>query len=119
MTTATDTQNPETAGLIVPVVLRFDPFANEETVEVFKDDLARTLYLLWRITHLVSEGFAYSILKIAKNLRTINPKTPAQAVGAFPTNAYGNFHLNDVQDFCEKYFDYVTGSKTVEFEIKL
>lgn len=106
------------AGPIMPVVLAFDPFANEETAEVFNDDLARTIYLLWRRKHIISDGFAFEVLGIAKNLREIKPATPEAAERAFPTWAYGNFGLGDVKTFCREHFEYLTGEKTAEWEIR-
>src|SRR5687767_1553336 len=55
--------------------LGFDPFKDETLRQVFQDDTARTLYLLWRSYHITGDDFPHEVLPVAAVIRECKPTT--------------------------------------------
>jgi hypothetical protein len=100
--------------------MRFDPFdcGCSDVTAIFRDDAARTLYLLWRRGHIVSENFAIRVREIAERIRCRAPKTVEELVLMFPRGPM-DFPRKDVEEFCAEFLDYFTGSRTVEYRVEL
>lgn len=107
------------------LVLKFDPEkSNEEIRKVFADDLARTMWLAIRPGHLASQDFNRHILAYANIIRR------ERELEGFTTNRLLNI-LSGVArmptagvigcqelDFAQELFPFVTGEKTITFEIQ-
>lgn len=113
---------------VQPIVMRFDPFDcdSEETAEVFRDDVARTLYLLWRRGHIVSDGFPADVLMVAGNIKAKQPANVDELAFCFRGHARGqmygtrmNFPTGDVRRFCESHLEYFTGGKSIDYRVEL
>lgn len=96
------------------IQLGFDP------VEHFgywwaNDDEARTLWLLWRPGHIVSEGFETYCCHIADVIRRNKPKTPMELIKCFP--ALSDYWTpGDVERFATGALPYFTGEKSIGWE---
>lgn len=57
-----------------PVTLGFDPNdAEDATKTIFADKTARTLWLSWRVGHIVSQHFVFDCFESAKRIRACPP----------------------------------------------
>jgi hypothetical protein len=100
-----------------PVVkLGFDPEHNQELQAVFADDIARTLWLLWRPGHLVGQDFGELCLSVAWKIRCNEPKTVADLRRCFPT-LHSYWTSNDVASFCKTALPWFTGERQITFEV--
>lgn len=103
------------------VVMRFDPFdcGCDDTAAIFRDETARTLYLLWRRGHIVSQYFPARVREIAERIRGQQPKTVEELILMFPRGPM-DFHRKDVEGFCAEFVDYFTGVRPpVEYRVEL
>lgn len=98
--------------------LGFDPFncGCEKTAEVFRDDTARTLYLLWRSGHMASDEFPAVVLRIAKRISDLKPSTPAKLRLCFRRSA--DFTPGDIREFCDVAVPFFTGEKTISYSVE-
>jgi hypothetical protein len=57
-----------------PVKLGFNPKNAEEAVRtIFEDQTARTLWLAWRVNHIVSQYFIFDCWESAKRIKSLAP----------------------------------------------
>lgn len=106
------------------VKLGFNPFqcGCADTAAVFRDEVARTLYLLWRREHITSDTFPQQVLGVASRIKTVRPKTAVELAECFRCiwcDPLSNFHKEDIERFCPDALPYFTGEKKVEYEINL
>ena len=112
------------------VKLGFDPFqcGCADTAAVFQDEIARTLYLLWRRGHIVNGTFPKEVLAIAARIKAIHPETAKELSGCFSDmpgtqllSAFmtPNFIPRDVKRFCPSALPYFTGEESIDYEIKM
>jgi len=104
-----------------PVKLGFDPMTEDEDhAKVFKDDVARTLYLLWRPGHIVDQYFSKHVLLVATAIRRNRPSNVDALVACFRYRAgHPYWTERDVRTFCAKALPYFLGEATVEYELCL
>ena len=98
------------------VKLKFEPVG--ETAECFADEIARTLYLLWRQGHIVCQDFPAMCLGVAESIRKLEAITVESLVSCFPWRR-GHIYWteSDVKQFCEEVLPYFTGEKSVTWEL--
>lgn len=99
------------------VTLLFDPYKNEDLKVLFEDDIARTLWLLWRPGHIVGDDFTDLCMSVARRIRENQPKTVDKFRGCFPTSHH-YWMPNDVQGFCETALPWFTGEREIGFKIQ-
>jgi len=104
------------------VKLGFDPKTTkaDRIDEVFADDVARTLWLTWRPSHIVNQYFGDDVLTIAKRIKKTPPTTVQQLRQCFYGTGSGNatnFVSGDVERYCPLALPYFTGEKTVAYEV--
>jgi len=101
------------------LVLKFDPFdcGCEDTAACFRDDIARTLYLLWRRGHIVSQHFPKAVLAIALRIRRNNPTTPQQLRECFRVVPPMDFPGGDVRRFCDEAIPYFMGECSITYRL--
>lgn len=118
----TEQQDPWTNTADVTMRLAFDPTkADEATVEVFNNDIARTLYLLWRRGHIVSREFSRQVLGIAKAIGKARPGSAMELCRCFSWPCDGSncdFLPDDVASFCAGALPFFNGEKTIDYEVK-
>lgn len=95
------------------ITLGFDPIAKFGAM--WQDDVARTLWLLWRPLHLVPEGFEAYCGQIAHKIRTTKPTTAVQLIRCFPIVS-DTWPCGDVERFAVGALPYFTGEKSIEWE---
>lgn len=94
-------------------VLAFDPLAIEDRKlrKVWKDPIARTLWLAWKWRHLTDQNFNDQCLKAAAYLTALPVRTLgdlSKALGRFPAGG---------ERFIEELLPYVTGQKQIGYEV--
>lgn len=103
-----------------PLVIRmgFDPLtcACEDTRAVFTDEIARTLYLLWRRNHITSDQFPRRCLQIARQIKSRRPATGLELSKCFPYWDV-DFTTHDVAAFCPAAIPYFRGEQQITYEV--
>lgn len=95
------------------VKLGFDP---EQTFgEMWRDDIARTLWLLWRQKHIVPVGFEGECQAVAQQIAKVKPTTAVQLIRCFPILS-DYWTPNDVERFAVDSLPYFTGDKSIGWE---
>ena len=103
----------------ITIQLGFNPLdcGCETTAEVFRDDVARTFYLLWRRNHITSQYFVGHVLPIANLIRATAPKTPSDLINCIRGTADIDFNVGDVRAWVDDALPYFTGEKTIDYEV--
>ena len=86
-----------------PVRLGFDPAQEDDTRECFADDTARTLWLLWRQQHIVSQEFHRACLEVARDIRPAHPETAQELEACFGRSRlqrHHDFQCTSLPGFC-------------------
>jgi hypothetical protein len=109
-----------------PVRIVFDPAStdNYKVRAIFADPVARTLWLAWRVVHIVDEHFNDQVLSVAarfgqpprtaRELRErINPEYPVI------WSSTSNFVGEDFPAWCEAALPYFTGKKMLGYAVTL
>lgn len=99
----------------VPVVLAFNPAQSSPVVqEIFADDTARTIWLAWRVRHIVNQYFNKEVIEAAARVDARKPTTAKelykliQPYGVIsPTHS--NFVGSELLEWCEQVLPYLTG----------
>ena len=101
----------------MPVVIGFNPADHPEIAEVFRNEAARTLYLLWRVGHIVGEGFCGYVLDVGGKILAQKPRTVEELVGCFPLGGqlHSYWRAGDVRRFCERALPYFTGERACTY----
>lgn len=113
---------------MITMQLEFDPAVSEDPLiaGVFQNDVACTLYLLWRRTHIVGTEFADDVLQIAERVGAL-PKRPTEVaviqcfdpvIGVHP-GLSRNFLKRDVVEFAATYLPYIRGDKQIRYEVNV
>ena len=100
----------------ITVRLGFDPLADAKTREIFADDTARTLYLLWRRGHIVSEYFPKDCLAIAARIRDAKPQSARELAECFPWGMF-DFTAGDIDRFCPEAIPFFRGKQKVDWTV--
>jgi len=111
----------DATGFCEEMVLYFNPADCDDpiTAVVFRLPVARTLYLLWRQGHIVSQHFSLAVLEIAYRIVETHPPTVEQLAACFRIGTYTpDFIRPDVQRFCERALPYFTGELTMGFRVE-
>jgi hypothetical protein len=100
------------------MVLNFDPNSDPDIRGCFKDDTARTLYLLWRRGHIVGEDFAVDCLSVATRISQLSIVTVDSLISCFPRGPGLDWGMPaDVRAFCERYLDFFAGGSKVTWTL--
>lgn len=107
---------------MIVIRLAFDPCMCEDpaTSTIFQNDTARTLYLLWRQSHIVGPDFACCILQIAKQVAKLSEQPTVQdIVRCFARFiiAGSDFTLTDIKKFAEAYLPYLLHKRKIGYEV--
>lgn len=94
--------------------LGFDPAV--KMPETFRNDVARTLYLLWSVDHLVPDGFHIRCLAAATRIEEAKPKTLREFVETFPTQD-DYWTRADLESFFTRNVGYFVGDLAVTWEL--
>jgi len=98
------------------VKIAFNPHDSVTLRNLFEDPEARTLWLLWRGNHLVSDDFGNLCLFVAARIRGEKPETADELRKCFPT-MHHYWTPSDVKAFSEENIGYFTGEKQVLYEV--
>jgi len=104
----------------VIVKLEFDPLnCGDNLAAIFEDDTARTLYLLWRSGHVVSQHFPADVLRVAARIKSKQPQTVEELVKCFRNarRIHSSFMPGDARKFCLEALAYLRGDKVVTFQV--
>lgn len=103
-----------------PIKLRFNPekSTNPLITKVFEDDIARTLYIGIKIGCLTDDNFPKTCLDTSEYIQKRGiPKSPKELEEiiyyCFPHHGEGYTG----QDILEALFPYISGEKTLEYEV--
>jgi len=102
------------------IKITFDPsHTTGHLRNVFDDDVARTLWLLWKRGHLTNDDFSEECVVVADRIRESKPETAEELARCFPTldPRGSNFTAGDVERFTAKYLGFFTGDDSVEYEV--
>lgn len=99
------------------IQLHFDPLEDPATARVFADDVARTLYLLWRRGHMVGDGFPDRVFRIARQIKKSLPQTASELAKCFiwEVRAGTDFTQSDVDKFCTDAIPFFIGEKIITY----
>lgn len=103
------------AEKLIVMRLHFDPKEDVDTDRVFNDDVARTLYLLWRRGHIVDQSFVSQVSAVASKWNVAKPMSVREASLLFPHVM--NFPEKDVVKFLEEHWEFFTVERTVTYEV--
>ena len=104
------------------ITLGFNPTVSEDSElrAVFANDTARTLYLLWRQGHIVSQYFNKHVLEIAEKIAKAKPRTVEALARCFQVNSLqAEFVAGDIEAFCPEALPFFTGQRRVLYRLKL
>jgi hypothetical protein len=96
-----------------PVLLGFNPLALPEgdpVRAVFRDVTARTLWLSWRMRHVVAQNFADEVLQLASLVRANSPRTGAELAALVRsrfTGPFTNFRSSLLDAWAEQVIPYL------------
>ena len=106
------------------VVLGFNPAETKGTEDdvsgVFKDEVARTLWLTWKQGHITNQYFVGEVFEIASAIRKAHPKTVEALRKCFSVrwmNPSTNFMRTDMNGYMPEALPFFTGEKTVTYTI--
>ena len=101
------------------VTLYFNPLLRDATLSyVFCDTTCRTLYLLWRVSHIVDENFPRYVIEVAKTIRKRMPKSVDDLADCFP-RLHVYWTPRDVREFSEHALPYFTGEASIDYEVSI
>lgn len=96
------------------VILNFDPekIEDEKLRRVFADDLARTIWMGWRVNHIVSQDFNDEVLRLAEMVREEKPRLweSLRRLG-MRLGPYSNFAGTKEDECWRELLPYVAGEK--------
>ena len=105
------------------VTLAFDPETDEEIKEVFSNDLARTLWLAVRRSHLTDQYFNNNCLQYAKVIESFKKEGPLTAglllrilSGVAKPPGQGIIGSAELE-FATELLPFVNGEKTINFTV--
>lgn len=111
----------QTSEIDLEITCRFDPFdcGCEDTAACFRDDIARTFYLLWRRNHIVDQHFPGQVLSIALGIRSEKPQTAEELRQTIRKRLHYRSGVSsaDVDRWCEEAMPYFRGEKTVGYKV--
>ncbi|HPD81950.1 MAG TPA: hypothetical protein PK357_02515 [Candidatus Pacearchaeota archaeon] len=103
--------------ITLPVKLAFDPDNDKlrpELKRVFKNNIARTLWLGIKQRHITDQYFEANCLKTSNSFEKFGvPKSSEQLVMIINRN----FGYGYSKEFIEELFPYISGSKNLEYEV--
>lgn len=82
--------------------------------EIFANDTARTLWLIWKPRHIVSQHFNTDVLVAARAIDEAKPRTPESLEACF-RGARGNFTSGDVRRLALLMLPFFTGEAVIEY----
>lgn len=101
----------------VHMKLTFDP--NESPLkDIFEHDFGRTVWLLWRRNHIVSDQFNFAIRELMRRWDNLKPESAEKLAHIWPINGV-DFSREDVRQFCESHWQNMQDPTTVTYEIAL
>ena len=108
---------------MVMMTLHFTPSdcGCDNTAACFRDDVARTLYLLWRTGHIVDKDFPVEVLQVARRIRQCSPGTAVDLRECFrisPFHPCPNFMSRDLDLFCPDALPYFTGENVIDYVVQ-
>jgi hypothetical protein len=108
---------------MITMKLAFNPDESDDldVVAIFRDEDARTLYLLWRRGHIVSQGFSQEVLEIASRIRSERPATVkglAECFGVRWMDPLSNFPKGAIEAFCLEALPYFIGEQVITYKVK-
>ena len=105
---------------IQPVVLTFDPSKSLLTRSLFDDYTSRTLWMLWKLEHIVDDNFINYVVDVASEINLNRPETAQEMEKCFPTRqgTHQYWSVNDVKRFCEVAIPYFNGERICSYKIK-
>lgn len=107
---------------MITMKLAFDPNESDDpdVIAIFRDEDARTLYLLWRRGHIVSQGFPQEVLQIASRIKSERPTTVnglTECFGVRWTDPHSNFPKGSIEAFCSEALPYFVGEQVITYKV--
>jgi hypothetical protein len=99
----------------VHMKLSFDP--NESQLkDIFEHDFGRTVWLLWRRNHIVSDRFNDAIRELMRRWDNLKPESPERLAHFWPINSV-DFSREDVQQFCDACWGNLVETESVTYAV--
>lgn len=102
----------------IVIQLKFDPRDDDVTRAIFEDHTARTLYLLWRRNHIVSQNFAKNCRSIAAVIHRKKPQTANELRECFPWGLH-DFPPGDIDRFCPEVIPFFCGERQITWRLDM
>jgi hypothetical protein len=87
---------------------------------IFASDTARTLYLLWRGCHIVSQHFETACQSVAAKIDERKPTTAKELYECLRYRGpYDDFESDSRMDWCEAAIPYFRGEKSIGYVVDI
>ena len=113
----------------LPVILKFDPdkASVPEVREIFQDEVARTIWMGFRMHHIVSQYFNHNVLDFVKRIRSAGIES-ITVEGIMSILMEGGYYVNndlrtgtfdEMRKFWEMMLPFIKGEKEMTYVTKV
>jgi hypothetical protein len=109
-----------------PILLGFEPGdvnGDMGVIMVFRDKIAKSIYLMIKPGHLTNQYFPEYCMKTAELIRSEKPKNPQSLFNLMKLHhegrAFFRAPFEETQTFMERLFEAVTGKRPIVYKVEL